>query len=266
MGEATFLWCSPITVKTTTKTIRQAKGQRPLVCLTAYDVITARLADQGGADFLLVGDSVGNAVLGFDSTVPVTLDMMAHHTAAVARAKPAALVVADVPFGVAHADFSSVLGACVRLMQCGAEAVKIEGGASMAPTISRLVAAGIPVCGHIGLQPQQVLQLGGYKKFGGQTAEAKILLEDAKTVEAAGAFAIVGEMIDPAVAGEISSALSVPLIGIGSGKNCDGQILVIHDLLGLTEKPPPFAKPQAELGGLAIRAIGEWAATVRGAQ
>ncbi|MDR2844812.1 MAG: 3-methyl-2-oxobutanoate hydroxymethyltransferase [Puniceicoccales bacterium] len=251
-------------MKTTTKTIRLAKGNRPLVCLTAYDTVTARIGDQGGADLLLVGDSVGNTILGFDSSVSVTLDMMLHHTAAVARAKPAALVVADIPFGVAHDDFPALLQACVRLMQAGAEAVKIEGGVALAPAIARLVAAGVPVCGHVGLQPQQVRQLGGYKKFGAKDGECAAVQADALAVEQAGVFAVVGEMLTPALAGAVRAALSVPLIGIGSGEDCDGQILVIHDLLGLTENPPGFAKPFAQLGAVAIGAVAGWAASVRG--
>lgn len=253
-------------MKATTKSIRQGKGQCQLVCLTAYDTVTARIADDGGADLILVGDSMGNTVLGFENSVPVTLDMMVHHTAAVARARVNALVVADVPFGVAHADFPTVLSACVRLMQAGAEAVKIEGGAGLAPLVARLVAAGVPVCGHVGLQPQQVFQLGGYRKFGGKEAEADVVLADALAVEQAGAFAVVGEMLAPALSGVLRRALSVPLVGIGSGEDCDGQILVIHDLLGLTEKPPGFVRPFASLGATARKAVADWATQVRAAK
>lgn len=251
-------------MSTTTKTIRQSKGTRQVVCLTAYDAVTARLADQGGADFILIGDSVGNTVLGFENSVAVTLEMMEHHTAAVARARPSALVVADVPFAVAHEDFPSLLRACARLMRAGAQAVKIEGGVNLAPVIEKLGGAGIPVCGHVGLQPQQFYQLGGYRKFGSKnSAEADAVLADALAVEKAGAFAIVGEMLAPELAGALRNALAVPLIGIGSGTNCDGQVLVIHDLLGLTAHPPPFAKPHADLAGAAIAAISAWAAEVR---
>jgi len=147
-------------LKTTTHTLRKLKGERPIVAVTAYDAITARCADAAGVDIILVGDSVGNTMLGLENTVPVTLDMIAHHTAAVARAKPSALIAADVPFGEAHYDFQRVLAACQRLMQqAGAEAVKVEGGTPLAPMIARLVIAGVPVWGHIGLQPQQVHQL-----------------------------------------------------------------------------------------------------------
>ncbi|MDR2513266.1 MAG: 3-methyl-2-oxobutanoate hydroxymethyltransferase [Puniceicoccales bacterium] len=250
-------------MKATTKSIRQAKGVHQLACLTAYDTVTARIADEGGADLILVGDSMGNTVLGFENSVPVTLDMVVHHTAAVARARVNALVVADVPFGIAHDDFPYVLRACMRLMQVGAEAVKIEGGVGVAPLVARLVAAGIPVCGHVGLQPQQVFQLGGYKKFGGQELEADAVLGDACAVGQAGAFAVVGEMLTPALSGKLRRALPVPLIGIGSGEDCDGQILVIHDLLGLTEKPPGFVRPFANLGSTAREAVSAWAMRVR---
>ncbi len=251
-------------MKKNVKTIGRAKGERKIVCLTAYDAITARLADKGGADLILVGDSVGNTLLGFESTVPVTLAAILHHTAAVARAQPEALVVADVPFGVAHGDWQHVLDACVALMQAGAGAVKIEGGAAMAPTIARLVDAGIPVCGHIGLQPQQVCRLGGYKKFGAKEVEFETVRADALAVQNAGAFAIVAELITPELAKTISAETAVPVIGIGSGNDCDGQILVIHDLLGFTENPPAFAKPYAQLGELAVKAVADWAADVRG--
>ncbi|MDR0536266.1 MAG: 3-methyl-2-oxobutanoate hydroxymethyltransferase [Puniceicoccales bacterium] len=245
----------------TTKTIRQAKGVRQIACLTAYDALTARLADMGGVDLILVGDSVGNTVLGFESSVHVTLEMMEHHTAAAARARPAALLVADVPFCVAHEDVPSVLRSCARLIRAGARAVKVEGGVKLAPVVGALVEAGIPVCGHVGLQPQQVHRLGGYRKFG--DAEAESVLADARAMEAAGAFAIVGEMLGKGLAARLRDALSVPLIGIGSGVDCDGQVLVIHDLLGLTETPPPFAKPRVDLAASAVGAIAGWVADVR---
>lgn len=237
-------------MKTTTLTLRKLKGQRLIVAATAYDAITARYAAEAGVDLILVGDSVGNTLLGFDSTIPVTLDMMVHHTAAVARAKPEALLVADVPFVEAHFDFKQVLAACQRLMQAaGAEAVKIEGGAGLAGKIARLVAAGVPVMGHIGLHPQQVHNLGRYRKFGVKPAEAEQLLEDALALERAGAFAIVAEMIEPILARTITETLKVPLIGIGAGADCDGQILVCTDLLGMTPGPMPgFAHAFAAVG------------------
>lgn len=251
------------TVKATTRSLRALKGVRPLVCLTAYDAVTARLADTGGADLILVGDSVGNAVLGFPSTVPVTLDIMAHHTAAVCRAKPAALVVADIPFALAHDSFPTLLRACRRLLQAsGAEAVKIEGGVTLAKSVAKLVDAGIPVMGHVGLMPQRV-HAAGYRRRGITDADRAAVIADAVAIADAGAFSIVAECVEPSLARELCKAVDVPIVGIGSGKDCDGQILVIHDLLGLSENPPPFAKPMAQLGTDAVQAISRWAKTVR---
>lgn len=251
-------------MKRTTKTIRQAKGQSQIVCITAYDAVTARLADAADVDIILIGDSVGNVVLGFDSTVPVTVDMMAHHTAAVARTRPNALIAADIPFGVAHGDFSNLLKICMRLMQeSGAEAVKIEGGAEMAPTIARLTKAGIPVWAHIGLQGQTVFQEGGYRKYGKTEAEYAEILAAAKAHEQAGAFALLVEMMVPELAAEITRSVSIPTVGIGAGKDCDGQIIVMHDILGLSPKKPSFAKLYADLRTQAVDAIVAYREDVR---
>jgi 3-methyl-2-oxobutanoate hydroxymethyltransferase len=252
-------------VKTTTLTLRKLKGQRPIVVTTAYDVITARLAGEAGMDVILVGDSVGNTVLGFDSTVPVTLDMMAHHTAAVARAKPEALIAADVPFGEAHFDFERVLAGCQRLLQqAGAEAVKIEGGARLAPLIARLTAAGVPVWGHIGLEPQQVRVLGRYRKFGVELAEAERILADALALEKAGCFALLLEMVEPNLARTITETVKIPTIGIGSGVDCDGQVLVSTDLLGLNMGAMPgFAHAFAAVGEETKKGFAAYAQAVR---
>lgn len=252
-------------MSTTTQTISRLKGDRPIVAVTAYDAVIAGYADAAGVDLILVGDSVGTTQLGYDSTVPVTLDMMLHHTAAVSRAKPTALVVADVPFAVAHDDFSVVLRACVRLMQeGGAQAVKIEGDASMAPTIERLTRAGIPVLGHIGLLPQNFHQLGGYRKFGRDKAEQARLLDDARAFEAANCFAVLCEMTDAGTTELIATELRVPLIGIGSGAQCDGQILVSNDLLGLNAGyVPSFVKQYAKLGDEVRNAFAAYASDVR---
>lgn len=251
-------------MKRTTKTLRQAKGKSQIVCITAYDAVTARLADAADVDVILVGDSVGNVVLGFDSTVPVTVDMMAHHTAAVARTRPNALIAADIPFGVAHGEFSDLLKCCMRLMQeCGAEAVKIEGGAEMAPTIARLTEAGVPVWAHIGLQGQCVFREGGYRKFGKTEQEYAEILAAAKAHEAAGAFALLVEMMVPELAAEITRSVSIPAIGIGAGKDCDGQIIVMHDILGLSPKKPSFAKVYADLFSQAREAISAYRDDVR---
>lgn len=252
-------------MKTTTQTVTLLKEKRPIVAVTAYDTVLAHYADQAGVDLILVGDSVGTAQLGFETTIPVTLDMILHHTAAVARAKPKALIVADIPFAVAHGKFSSLLAACVRLMQeAGAEAVKIECTASMAPVIRRLIQAGVPVLAHIGLLPQQFHRIGGYRKFGRTEAEKAILVEEALALEKTGSFALLCEMVEDSVAGVIARELNVPLIGIGSGPHCDGQILVSNDLLGLTVgKVPSFVKQYAHLGEDIQQAFVDFSKDVR---
>lgn len=252
-------------MKTTTHTLRKLKGDRPIVCVTAYDAITAHFADEAGVDVILVGDSVGNTLLGYENSVSVTLDHMCHHTAAVARAKPAALLAADMPFPEAHYDFEHVLRVCQRLMQeSGAEAVKIEGGALLAPTISRLSEAGVAVWGHIGLKPQQVYSLGRYRKFGTTPEEADSLLADALALEKAGVFALLIEMVEPNLARKLSEAVKVPVIGIGSGPYCDGQILVYTDLLGLsTGFVPSFARKFAEAGEQFKKGFAAYAEAVR---
>jgi len=252
-------------LRISTQTISSLKGERPIVAVTAYDAVMAGYADEAGVDLILVGDSVGTTQLGFETTISVTLEMMLHHTAAVARAKPQALVVADIPFAVAHGEFKDLLEACRRLMQiAGAEAVKIEGGASMAPTIERLTNAGIPVLAHIGLLPQQFHQLGGYRKFGRSEAEKLILVADALALEKAGCFAVLCEMVDGPVASTIAQELALPLIGIGSGSHCDGQILVTNDLLGMTAgHVPSFVKQYADLGNQIRGAFEAYAEDVR---
>ncbi len=251
-------------MKKTLKTIFKKKGVEKITMLTAYDALFAKLASQADIDIILIGDSVGNTILGYDSTVPVTIDDMVHHTAAVARAKPDSLVLSDVPFGVAHFGFDKILHDCRRLLQeGGAEAVKIEGGKKMAETISKLVSAGIAVMGHIGLEPQQILRLGGYRKFGKTDEERAAILEDAKALEAAGAFALLLEMTDSQTAKLVTESVSIPTIGIGSGADCDGQVLVCADLLGLTERAPSFAKKYANLREEIISAYKAYAGDVK---
>lgn len=252
-------------MKTTTQTIRQSKGQRRLVCLTAYDTILATLADRAGVDLILVGDSVGTTYLGFETTVPVTMDMMVHHTAAAARAKPQALLVADLPFAEARHTIDRLLDSAARLLQeGGAEAVKIEGGSNIASSVARLVQSGIPILGHIGLQPQRYFALGGYRKFGKGEAEREKILQDAKALEEAGVFAIIGEMIQPDLAAQLTQSLSVPFIGIGCGPHCDGQILVSTDLLGMNlGRYPGFVKKYADLGQVITEAFGAYGREVR---
>lgn len=235
--------------KVSTRDIRQMKGQRPVVCVTAYDSIMAGLASEAGIDLILVGDSMGNTQLGFTSTVPVTVPMMLNATAAVVRARPDSLVVADIPFGIVRRSPDFVLETCARFMQeAGADAVKIEGGEDIAPVIAMLTASGIPVLGHIGLLPQQVYQLGGYRKFGKTEAERAQLIRDAQALEQAGVFAMVGEMITAETSTAVRDATGVPLIGIGCGAACDGQVLVCTDLLGMTPGyVPAFVKQYAHL-------------------
>lgn len=233
--------------KISTKDIlaKKAKGEKFAV-ITAYDAIFARLADAAGADMLLVGDSVGNTFLGFESTVGVTADMMLHHTAAAARANAKALLVADVPFAIAALSDDRLIEFCASLLRAGAQAVKIEGGKEAAGKIAKLTQAGVPVIGHIGLKPQQVLQLGGYRAFGKTQNEKEILLEDARALEEAGAFAMLLELVKEDAAAEITRALRIPTIGIGSGKFCDAQVLVCTDILGLSSYQPKFAKKYAD--------------------
>lgn len=252
-------------IKPTPHTLRSQKGKAPIVAVTAYDAVTAHYAGLAGVDMILVGDSVGNTMLGMEGTVGVTLDMMVHHSAAVVRAKPAALIAADVPFGEAHFDFRRVLASCQRLMQeAGVDAVKIEGGRKLAPKIARLTEAGVPVWGHIGLMPQQVKQLGRYKKFGVNDAETAGMVADAQALEAAGCFALLLEMVKPEAAKIVTAAVDIPVIGIGAGADCDGQILVFTDVLGLTPGYiPGFVQQFADAGAVFEKGLSDFAAAVR---
>ncbi len=254
-------------MKKTTKIIQKKKGVEKIAMITAYDSLFANLADSADIDIILVGDSVGNTILGYNSTVPVTIDVMAHHTAAVTRAKPNALVVADLPFACAHYSFDRLLDYCAKLVQeSGADAVKIECGAFLSEKIEKLTRAGIAVMGHIGLEPQQVLKLGGYRKFGKTDAEKEKILNDAKCLEQAGAFSILMEMTDADCAAEVTKSVTVPTIGIGSGTDCDGQVLVFADILGLTENPPSFVKQYAKTKEYIVDAYSRYVAEVRGGQ
>lgn len=251
--------------KATPSYLQELKSKRLITALTAYDAPTAKLACAAGVDFLLVGDSVGTAALGFDTTVPVTLDMMIHHAGAARRGGPQCLLVVDLPFAEASFPFDHLLTACRRLMQeAGADAVKLEGGRLVAENIQRLVQAGIPVMGHVGLLPQTVKAISGYRKFGKEREEAEDILTDAVALEEAGCFAIVAEMVEERLAGELAKTLEVPIIGIGSGGGCDGQILVSSDLLGLTQgQVPSFVKPQADLAGEMTQAFRSYVDDVR---
>ncbi|MCX6996123.1 MAG: 3-methyl-2-oxobutanoate hydroxymethyltransferase [Kiritimatiellaeota bacterium] len=240
--------------------IKAAKGREKIVCLTAYDYATARLVDEAGLPLILVGDSLGMTVLGYANTLPVTMRDILHHTAAVARGVKNALVVADMPFMSYQVSVSQALANAGRLIKVGAQAVKIEGGELRVPTVRALVETGIPVLGHIGLEPQSVQTMGGYKVQGRTPEAAAELLRDARALEAAGVFALVLEGIPADLAAHITSAVSVPTIGIGAGPRCDGQILVLHDMLGLIPgaRQPKFVKRYAELGAAAQAAIANY--------
>jgi len=244
---------------------KQNPSQSKITCLTAYDYPTARLLDEAGVDVLLVGDSVAMAELGYDSTLPVTMEEMLHHTRAVRRGTRRALLVADMPYGSYHDDPAQAVRNAVRFIkEAGAEAIKVEGGERRMEMIARLVDAEIPVMGHIGLTPQSVNAFGGFR-VQGKTAEAgDQILRDARAVEAAGAFSIVLESIPRELAARITRELRIPTIGIGAGPDCDGQILVIHDLLGMTfGHQPKFVRQYANLGEIISRAAAEYCRDVQ---
>jgi len=235
--------------KWTAPKIRALKGGQPFACLTAYDYLTAKIIDESGIPLILVGDTLGMVVLGYENTLPVTMEEMLHHTAAVARGVKSALVVADMPFLSYHVSVQQALENAGRFVKsAGAGAVKIEGGSLRAGTVRALVENGIPVMGHIGLTPQSIRALGGYKIAGKRAVEVRQLIKDAKALEKAGVFSIVLECMPPEAAKKITSELHVPTIGIGAGPQCDGQILVTHDMLGFTSNvSPKFVKRYADL-------------------
>ena len=252
--------------KVTAPSLRASKerGER-LVCLTAYDYTMARIVDEAGIDVVLVGDSIGNTVLGYGNTVPVTLDEIVMHTRAVRRGVQRALLVADMPYGSFHTGEDEAVRNALRLIKEGAaEAVKLEGGAKRAALVKRLVDEEIPVMGHIGLTPQSVNQLGGYRVQGKTAATARQLIEDARALEEAGAFAVVLEVVPREIARLITERVKIPTIGIGAGPHCDIQVLVIHDLLGLAfGKMARFVRQYADLKGVMTDAITRFADDVR---
>ncbi len=255
-----------VRAKITAAAIKARKGKGPrILALTAYDYFTAHLADQAGMDIVLVGDSLAMVVLGYENTLPVSVFEMLHHTRAAARGNRHCLLIADMPFLSYHLSDEQALKNAGRFVQRGgAGAVKLEGGEKMAPRAERIVAAGIPVLGHIGFTPQDILSLGGWKVAGKRPAAARRLVADARALEAAGVFAVVLECVPAALAAEITAEIKVPTIGIGAGPDCDGQILVSHDLLGLQDKVSPrFVKRYADLGGTILSAFKEWADDVR---
>ena len=251
--------------KITVQTIRQSKGHSKLTALTAYDVTFARLVDASGVDIVLVGDSLGMMVQGHANTLPVTMDDIVYHTRAVARGVSRAHLVADMPFMSYQASVEDGVRAAGRLLQeGGAEAVKIEGGVEVADLIQRLTSFGIPVMAHIGMTPQSVHQYGGFKVQGRQDDSYRRILQGAQAVADAGAYCVVVESVPDSLGSELSKLLSVPTIGIGAGAGCDGQILVMHDVLGLDPNwKPRFARQYAQLGVAAQEAFSAYVKDVR---
>jgi 3-methyl-2-oxobutanoate hydroxymethyltransferase len=241
-----------------------ANGAEPLVMVTAYDAPGARIADAAGVDLILVGDSLAMVVLGYDDTLQVTTDDMAHHVAAVARAKPGAMIVGDLPWLSYHVSREDTVRNAARLIQAGAASVKLEGGRKRVPMIEAIVDAEIPVMGHIGLTPQSVHAMGGFKVQGKEARGAQRLVDDAKALVEAGVFSIVLEGVPDAVAKLVTDAVDVPTIGIGAGPHCDGQVLVFHDLLGFEDRlAPKFVRRYAELKNDAVAAMAAYADDVR---
>jgi 3-methyl-2-oxobutanoate hydroxymethyltransferase len=252
--------------KVTVTTLRQMKAQgERITMVTAYDALFARLVDRGGADVILVGDSLGMVMKGEENTLNVTVDEVIYHTRAVVRGAARAHVVADMPFMSYQADPVEAFRNAGRLIkEGGAHSVKLEGGEEYAPLVEKLVRAGIPVMGHVGLTPQSVHAMGGFKVQGREPAEAARILRDAKALEAAGAYAVVLEGVPVELARVVTEALSIPTIGIGAGADCDGQVLVIYDLLGMFDGfVPKFVKQYARLGDAVAEAVGTYREEVR---
>ena len=251
--------------KVTAPAIAARKGGQRIAMVTAYDAPSASIASQAGIDIILVGDSVANAMLGHEHTLAVDVDVMIHHTAAVARAKPHSLVVGDLPWMSYHISSEDAVRNASRLIrEGGAEAVKLEGGSNRLPVVEAIISAEIPVMGHIGLTPQSVHAMGGYKVQGRAVADAKQFIADAKALADAGVFAIVLEGVPETVAQVITKEINIPTIGIGAGVHCDGQVLVWHDVLGLNGGHyPKFVRKYANLREQAIAALTEYAADVR---
>jgi len=252
--------------RVTTNTIQEMKREGvPIAALTAYDYTSARLYDRAGIDVLLVGDSASNVMAGNETTLPITLDHMIYHAQCVVEGIDRALVVVDLPFGAYQGDSKEGLRSAVRVMkEAGAHAVKLEGGAPVVGTVERIVEAGVPVMGHLGLTPQSIYEFGTYQVRARDDEEAGQLLEDARRLEEAGCFALVLEKIPADLATEVTEALSIPTIGIGAGAGTDGQVLVSHDALGLsTDFNPRFVRRYAELEETITSAIGDYVSDVR---
>ncbi len=240
------------------------RGER-FAMVTAYDVAIARLLAEAGVPAILVGDSVGNNHLGYATTLPVTMEEMVHHSRAVARGAPEQLLIADMPFGSYHRTIEQAVGNAVDLVQAGMHAVKLEGGGWVADVATRIVECGIPVMGHLGLTPQSVHAFGGFRVQGRSPDDRERILDDARALEGAGAFSLVLEGIPRDLAADVTRAVSIPTIGIGAGPDCDGQVLVVYDLLGITRGPmPKFAASYAQIGDQVVAAARAFAADVAG--
>ncbi|MBO0958178.1 3-methyl-2-oxobutanoate hydroxymethyltransferase [Neobacillus sp. MM2021_6] len=255
-------------MKQTTDFLKMKENGEKIVMLTAYDFPSAKQAEQGGVDVILVGDSLGMVVLGYDSTIPVTIEDMIHHTKAVKRGAKETFIVTDLPFLSYHLSVKDTLLNAGRLLQeAGAHAVKLEGADEVIEKIAALTQAGIPVCGHLGLTPQSVGVLGGYKVQGKDATAAKKLIEDAKTIEESGAFALVLECVPKQLAEEVAGAISIPVIGIGAGLYVDGQVLVYHDILGYgVDRVPKFVKQYHAVNPFMVESIQAYAADVKNKQ
>jgi 3-methyl-2-oxobutanoate hydroxymethyltransferase len=251
--------------KVTSSTLFEKKqNHEPITCLTAYDYASARLVDQAGVDMILVGDSLGMVMLGYENTLPVTVDEMLHHTRAVRRGVKRAFLIADMPFASYHVSGKDAVRNAARFIKAGAEAVKIEGGEKRAHLVERLVDAEIPVVGHIGLTPQSLHAMGGYKVQGKTLKAVEQLMHDALALERCGACCVVLEGIPREVAALITEEIEIPTIGIGAGPECDGQVLVFHDLLGLTFAPSAkFVRRYADLASIITKAVDAYAADVK---
>lgn len=244
--------------------VERKKSGKKIAILTAYDATMARLIESAGIDAILVGDSLGNVIMGYDTTLPVTLDDMVRHTRAVRNGARNSVVIADMPFLTFSVSVPEAVRNAGRLMQeGGATAVKLEGGAAVAEVVERLVEIGIPVMGHVGLTPQSVHKLGGFRRVGKTEKEAEEVIEEARILEEAGAFAVVLEAIPAEVARVITERLSIPTIGIGAGPHCDGQVLVCYDVFGLYEHVPAFVKRYADLGRAVVEATAAYVADVQ---
>lgn len=252
--------------KITTHTLQKMKvsGEK-ISMLTAYDYSFARLLDAAGLDVILVGDSASNVMAGYETTLPITLEQMIYHTASVVRGVQHALVVADLPFGTYQSNVQTAIASAIRMMkEAGAHALKLEGGEEILESIQKIVAAGIPVMGHLGLTPQSIYKFGTYSVRAKEQAEAEKLKKDAKLLEEAGCFGVVLEKIPALLAKEVTEALSIPTIGIGAGKHCDGQVLVMHDMLGInTDFQPRFLRKYLHLADEVIPAVQAYVADVK---